>query len=319
MALTNEQLILLDNLIYLDDTVASYDTDSVTVSVVVNSLLEKSKKDFENAVTDEQFFYCDDMVNGMTTYQWENVLNAIAADETLMNMKITNIKDDNAYNGNKEATGFRAACFTNGEDTAVIYRGTVGSFQWDDNGEGGTLPTTTSQKQAYQYLLELQYNNEIKDNSIYVSGHSKGGNMAQFASLIADKNTDLNIERCLSFNGQGFSQQTLDFFYENGFLTDEAIEKMYKIASENDVVNSLFNSISNDNVKENITYVKSSGTVSNVMDYLLIGHIGSDILTKDGALNAIAAPKHNIDGGELNPNIIGISSHLFTYNGIRYA
>ena len=52
------------------------------------------------------------MVNGMTTNQWKNVLNAIAEDETLMNMKITNIDDDNDYTGGKDktSTGFRAAC-----------------------------------------------------------------------------------------------------------------------------------------------------------------------------------------------------------------
>lgn len=125
MALTNEQLVLLDNLIYLDDTVQN---EMVDVKYVVNSLLEKNDEDFETAVTDEQFFYCGNMVNGMTTNQWKNVLNAIAEDKILMNMKITNIEDDNDYTGDKEATGFRAACFTLGSDTAVIFCGTVGSY-----------------------------------------------------------------------------------------------------------------------------------------------------------------------------------------------
>ena len=127
MALTNEQLVLLDNLIYLDDTVQN---EMVDVKYVVNSLLEKNDEDFETAVTDEQFFYCGNMVNGMTTNQWKNVLNAIAEDKILMNMKITNIDDDNDYTGRKDkaSTGFRAACFTLGSDTAVIFRGTVGSY-----------------------------------------------------------------------------------------------------------------------------------------------------------------------------------------------
>lgn len=68
MALTNEQLVLLDNLIYLDDTVQN---EMVDVKYVVNSLLEKNDEDFETAVTDEQFFYCGNMVNGMTTNQWK--------------------------------------------------------------------------------------------------------------------------------------------------------------------------------------------------------------------------------------------------------
>lgn len=119
MALTNEQLILLDNLIYLNDSVIG---NNLTVDNVVSSLLGKSDEEFEAAVIDKQFFYCGDMVNGMTTNQWKNVLNAIAEDKILMNMKITNIEDYNDYTGGKDktSTGFRAACFTNGSDTAVV-------------------------------------------------------------------------------------------------------------------------------------------------------------------------------------------------------
>lgn len=128
MAITNEQLILLDNLIYLDNSVIQNDVADFKVASVVNHLLNMNDSDFKTAVTDEQFFYCGNMVNGMTTNQWKNVLNAIAEDKILMNMKITNIDDDNDYTGDKEATGFRAACFTLGSDTAVIFRGTVGSY-----------------------------------------------------------------------------------------------------------------------------------------------------------------------------------------------
>ena len=157
MALTNEQLILLDNMIYLDNTVI-VNSESRNVNDVVIGLLNMTDKQFKETVTDKQFYYCNDMVNGMSPEQWRTVLNAIAADETLMSMQITNVKDDNDDTGGKDksATGFRAACFTNGEDTAVIYRGTVGSYQWDDNGVGGTSTGTVSQLQAYKYLSELQ-------------------------------------------------------------------------------------------------------------------------------------------------------------------
>lgn len=109
MALSSEQLILLDNLIYLDYVVTKSNTDN-TVGDVVNRLLDTPEL-FEASITDEQFFYCKDMVNGMNADQWKNVLNTIASDETLMNMKITNVQDDNDYTGGEDetATGFRAA------------------------------------------------------------------------------------------------------------------------------------------------------------------------------------------------------------------
>lgn len=110
MALTTEQLILLDNLIYLD-YIASDNTYDSTVKSKVDYLLDLPNEEFEAAITDEQFYYCDNMVNGMNADQWKNVLNAIASDEELMNMKITNVQDDNDYTGGDDeaATGFRAA------------------------------------------------------------------------------------------------------------------------------------------------------------------------------------------------------------------
>lgn len=71
MAITNEQLILLDNLIYLDNSVIQNDVADFKVASVVNHLLNMNDSDFKTAVTDEQFFYCGDMVNGMTTNQWK--------------------------------------------------------------------------------------------------------------------------------------------------------------------------------------------------------------------------------------------------------
>ena len=170
MALTETQLILLDNLIYLNYTVTTKNKD-VTVGGVFKDLLSTPEKEFEAAITDKQFYYCDDMVNGMDAEQWKVVLNAIAADETLMNMQITNIKDDNDDTGGKDksATGFRAACFTNGEDTAVIYRGTVGSYQWADNGgelfgDKTLLADGTTAKNGFEALAQYDGNGVIDEN-----------------------------------------------------------------------------------------------------------------------------------------------------------
>lgn len=84
MALDERQLILLDNLIYLDDVVTDTFTNGevkteLTVDSIVSHLLQMDDENFEKAITDEQFYYCSDMVNGMNADQWKNVLNAIAA------------------------------------------------------------------------------------------------------------------------------------------------------------------------------------------------------------------------------------------------
>lgn len=69
MALDERQLILLDNLIYLNRCTNDKNNDEnqedLTVAVVVDDLLKMSDEDFKKEVTDEQFYYCSNMVNGM--------------------------------------------------------------------------------------------------------------------------------------------------------------------------------------------------------------------------------------------------------------
>ena len=279
--MTNTQLMLLDNLIYLNRTVNAVSNNSnITVASVVTSLLNMAENDMESftaEVTDSQFYYCDNKVNGMNAEQWKSVLEAIKSDEKLMNLTITHVVDNNDYTGENDAgySGFRAACFTDGDDTAVIFRGTVGSFQWDDNANGGYENLTYSQEQAREYLCNLKYS-DVSDTNIYVSGHSKGGNMAQYAAVYAINETGLTIEKCLSFDGQGFSSEFFQKITELGYLNETTISKMYKISSEFDIVNSLFTSLT---PEENTYYVESSNGLGNPLDYLLVGHIGTNVLS----------------------------------------
>lgn len=80
MALDERQLILLDNLIYLDATVASKEENGIKVNAIVDNLLALKPEEFEKAITDDQFYYCNNMVNGMNAEEWRNVLTAIKND-----------------------------------------------------------------------------------------------------------------------------------------------------------------------------------------------------------------------------------------------
>ena len=45
-------------------------------------------------------------------------------------------------------------------------------------------------------------------DSITVTGHSKGGNKAQYVTVLSDK-----VDRCISMDGQGFFQEFLNQYY----------------------------------------------------------------------------------------------------------
>ena len=60
---------------------------------------------------------------------------------------------------------------------------------------------TDEDKAVYIKNLPKEYGNNIT-----VTGHFKGGNKAQYVTIVTDR-----IGRCVSFDGQGFSKEFLEF------------------------------------------------------------------------------------------------------------
>ncbi|MBO4998770.1 MAG: DUF2974 domain-containing protein [Lachnospira sp.] len=195
----------------------------------------------------------------MNLEEWTDVLTAIQNDETLMNMKISNVYDsDSSANPDKPSQGsnFRAACFSNDEETVIVFRGTHGAYTWNDNGEGGYQATTHSQKEALNYV-NLLGANLTTSGKITVTGHSKGGNLAQYVTICA---ANLTIDRCVSFDGQGFSNEFLDEYKQKLQLNQD---KLYSVNSAGDFVNPLLNTI----VPESHRMYVESNPVDGLMEY----------------------------------------------------
>lgn len=204
MALSNEQLLLLDTLIY-----TKYVSNNKTVAKIIKEIEEDDYK-----------------INGceMNSTEWEELVAIIKEDETLLSYTATNYVD--------EKSGMRAVCFVddvkNPTDINVVFRGTSGDYEWEDNGRGGYLSDTEQQKLAADYVNGLP---EAYGSNMAVTGHSKGGNKAQYVTVVTDR-----IGRCVSYDGQGFSEEFLEKY------ADEIAEKSQRIVSisaENDYVNCL--------------------------------------------------------------------------------
>lgn len=158
---------------------------------------------------------------------------------------------------------------------SVAFRGT-GDGEWIDNGEGlsgvaeentyltygkdgeiaeqNRVPfdyATDQQVQALNWFYKIVSKNAWdKHTPIIVSGHSKGGNKAQFISI----HTDL-VSRCYSFNGQGFSPEALSAFklrFPSSF--SERAQRIFSFCAENDYVNVLGLSLV---PKEQVFYLRS--------------------------------------------------------------
>lgn len=140
----------------------------------------------------------------------------------------------------------------------VAFRGT-GDGRWADNGDGMTAEATAMQKEAQKYfdsMAEMYLVDAHADGKqIIVSGHSKGGNEAQYVYMTAEY--EYLIDYCYSYDGQGFSRKACQNFEERyGTDLDEKLAHMYSICGENDYVHDLGYVII---PEENTYFVETSG------------------------------------------------------------
>lgn len=180
----------------------------------------------------------------MTGKDWKNILQAVENDETLCNMKIAEVHGDpggSSVGEGEEKEGACSVLFVNeaSGEAVVAFRGTV-EYEWKDNVLGGAATDTADgvsteyQEKALEWYqgLELEKGGY---NAITVTGHSKGGNKAKYITIM-----DESVTRCLSFDGQGFS----DEFYER--YEREIAKRQSRIENHNveyDFVNLLLNDI----------------------------------------------------------------------------
>lgn len=157
--------------------------------------------------------------------------------------------------------GLTACVFTHPDGTAsVVFKGT-GDGEWIDNGEGlsgipeenvytlfsrsGDIIDNIAVRDDYasdQQAEALNWFNKFaakerwnSDSKIIVSGHSKGGNKAQFVTMHSDL-----VDACYSFAGQGFSPEALHSFQNRyGEEFEKRRNRIYSFSADNDYVNIL--------------------------------------------------------------------------------
>ncbi|WP_459477183.1 Mbeg1-like protein [Clostridium saccharoperbutylacetonicum] len=240
--LSYAELILLDNLIYLEWEAK----ENKSIKEIVDDILKDA--DFDKLMGN-----IGNCTIKTPKYQWIKILNYIRENNNLCNYRIKNIA---AYKN-----GMKFACLVNENNNAVvIFRGTSTEAEWEDNGEGAYTSVTNEQFEALKFINNLNYDN------ITVSGHSKGGNKAQYVTILSSK-----IKKCVSVNGQGFSNSFLESYREE---INKNKSKIVCINAEYDYVSCLFNTISGEN-----HFIKTDFQV-NPFDY----HRANILLDNNGKL-----------------------------------
>jgi len=140
----------------------------------------------------------------------------------------------------------------------VVFQGTIGSEGWKDNVESLTT-VTPQQEAAYEYIQKQEevlkeYSNDSEVH-LTVSGHSKGGNLAMFSTIENEKDSSSNIviDNCLSFDGEGFNA---DFVEENEEAINSCKTKITSINAYVDPVNLLLQDIAGEKYYVGVDYMK---------------------------------------------------------------
>jgi len=103
---------------------------------------------------------------------------------------------------------FSAVTFTlDNNITYVVYRGTDNTLVgWKECMDLAYSMEVEGQKEAIEYLNEVA--NET-DGDIFVAGHSKGGNLAVYATSFSSLEADSRIKAIYDFDGPGFNSEVI--------------------------------------------------------------------------------------------------------------
>ena len=140
------------------------------------------------------------------------------------------------------ATAFR---LPDGLGTYVAYRGTDDSLVgWKENFRLACATAVPAQRRALSYLDQLAY---VVDGPLWAGGHSKGGNLAEYACRMATDEVRERIVACYTHDGPGFRAEVRA---DEGWHDDVPVHKTVPRAA---LVGMLF-----ERSQQGITVVRSS-------------------------------------------------------------
>lgn len=223
-SIKDNQMNLLSQLAYLD------------LPDDIEKNMSQSKK---HTISDMVKIYLNDeskleKVSGrcaMDKEEWRKTFLQIKNDPELCNLTIKGYTDQNKEGG----SGLVAYCFEAGDREAVIaYRGSetregLSHKDWEDNFQAGFSKATDQQKAAFLFLEDMKEKYDY--TGFETTGHSKGGNIAQYVAIMSD-----DVKKCVSFDGQGFCD---DFMVYNKPKILTGKDKIVAYEGNLDIVSSL--------------------------------------------------------------------------------
>lgn len=172
----------------------------------------------------------------------DSILKKVSSCERFKNISVSNYISlhDSALQMQFSATVFHLPDKT----IFVAFRGTDNSLiGWKENFSMCYSDVISAQRKALEYLTEIS---KLFKGKIIVGGHSKGGNLAMFASVNAPRGIRKRILAVYNFDGPGFDKS---FYSTRAYRSVK--DKCFTFIPDNSVVGMLFN-------KDNYNIIKSN-------------------------------------------------------------
>lgn len=220
MNMSNNDLILLDNIAYFTELYDKYseNKENFTISSIVEGYKNGDYSTPIDIVASDDF---------------DKIISYIEANPSLMELEVINVSETDS--------GTHGFCVKDSDNNVtVIYSGDYSySDSWVDNFVGAVQEDSTEQENALAFFEESMKIAESMGEvgNVTVSGHSKGGNLAQYVTILSGK-----VDYCLSYDGQGFSDL---FMEEYGPEIAANGSKITSISANYDFVHCVLNPIPN--------------------------------------------------------------------------
>ena len=218
MNITDQELLMLEQLTYLDSRVAEvagvekFDINGEYINSTIYEILEK----FDQTAISNLEAMEDKAIPGaeVSGKEWADIITYL---------KTSNLKDLVLTEANTEVG---ALCFTDGtsntNEAIVAFKGTLNMKEWQDNVEGANMVETEAQKAALNFVNNLCY------ERITLTGHSKGSNKAMYTTILCDK-----VVRCVGLDGQGFSSLFINYDeYRDKILRRAGLITNYSLSTD---------------------------------------------------------------------------------------
>ena len=171
------------------------------------SVLHAEGKTVEEYVNGFDFAGIDDgkeYTSFMNGFDFKNFLMAIKNNERLCEAVIAEPHLDTAYGGG----GGISAIFLHksAKEAVVAFRGTADN-EWIDDFVGANKVDSLQQINAMEWYKSAFERNDLSKYTVTVTGHSQGGNKAKYITILND-----TPARCVSFDGQGFSDEFIAYY-----------------------------------------------------------------------------------------------------------